>query len=685
MNTPQDTSQFVPTDNKEFSAINALRFLAIDAVEKANSGHPGMPMGMAPAAYVLWAKHLRQTPHDPDWLNRDRFVLSAGHGSMLQYGLLHLNGYDLSLDDLKQFRQWGSKTPGHPETHVTKGVELTTGPLGQGLSSAVGLAIEESYLRALAQEELLPIDYRTYVIAGDGCLQEGVSSEAASLAGHLKLGRLIVLYDDNNITIDGPTHMSFSEDVGARYRAYGWQVIEDVDGTDPSEIDAAILEAKDDVLRPTLIHVKTTIGYGSPNKAGSHAAHGAPLGADEIQLTREELKWPHAAFVIPPAAYDAFKRQKDANWVAYLEWKTKFDNWKKLNVSGDPQGDNFEPLSPLATVLFPKSVQELADVFPEFDTGQNIATRSAQGEVLNHVMPHMPWVLGGSADLTPSNNTHFAGAVDYTPDTPTGRYIRYGVREHAMGSILNGLNAGKTLRAYAGTFLVFSDYMRAAIRVASLSGYPSIFVFTHDSIGLGEDGPTHQPVESLAALRAIPNLRVYRPADANETAQAWNMMLAESERPSSILLSRQKLPVLAKNPDAARGAYVVQSDGYCSSPASADVLLLASGSEVSLALKVQKKLGENGCAAAVISMMSWDVFEEQSDAYKASVLPDTKAQRVAIEAGIEQGWHKYIGRDGLFFGMASFGASAPADVLFEKFGLSVDAISDAILARRTTH
>ena len=676
MTTPLNTTHFKGEDQFEFEATNALRFLAIDAVERANSGHPGMPMGMAPTASVLWRKHLRHVPENPKWLARDRFVLSAGHGSMLHYGLLHLSGYDLSIDDLKKFRQWGSKTPGHPETHMTPGVELTTGPLGQGFSSAVGLAIEESYLAALAEKEILPLAYHTYVIAGDGCLQEGVSAEAASLAGHLKLGRLIVLYDDNNITIDGPTHMSFTEDVSARFEAYGWHVIEDVDGTDPTQIDQAIQQAKADQDRPSLIKVKTTIGFGSPNKAGSHAAHGAPLGADEIALTRQALNWAHPPFVIPQGAYQAFKEISDKNRLDYLDWSSKFEAWERLN-SGDEQG-------PLATTLLSSTSKDLTPYFPEFPVGGDVATRSAQGEVLNHVMPHAPWVLGGSADLTPSNNTHFTDAQDYSPQTPAGRYIRFGVREHAMGSILNGLNVGGTLRAYGGTFLVFSDYMRAAIRVAALSNYPSIYVFTHDSIGLGEDGPTHQPVESVAALRAIPNLKTYRPADANETAQMWHLMLRDKTNPSAILLSRQKLPVLAKNENAKKGAYVVERDGFCNTPEAANVVLMATGSEVSLALDTQIDLKQKGIEAAVVSMPCWEIFEEQPETYKQSILPKGPQLRVAIEAGVEMGWGKYIGRDGLFFGMSGFGASAPAGVLFEKFGLTADQVSAEILKKLHT-
>lgn len=602
-------------------------------------------------------------------------MLSAGHGSTLYYALLHLNGYDLPISELQQFRQWGSKTPGHPEAHVTPGIELTTGPLGQGIASAVGLAIEETYLRGHAATEPVNLDYRTYVIAGDGCLQEGVSAEAGSLAGHLKLGKLIVLYDDNNITIDGSTDLSFSEDVSKRYEAYGWQVIQEIDGTDPDAIDKAISEAKSDLDRPTLIHIKTTIGFGSPNKAGSHSVHGAPLGLDEVQATRDALGWTHGPFEVPQSAYDAFRVCADQNDAEYNMWKTEFEEWEK-HVTSDERARG---AGSLAQIIFPPSHAELEPLFPTFETGSSIATRSAQGEVLNNVMPSMPWILGGSADLTPSNNTHFNGAIDYSAGTPTGRYVRFGVREHAMGSILNGLNVGRTLRGYGGTFLVFADYMRPAIRLAALSEYPSIFVFTHDSIGLGEDGPTHQPVESLAALRAIPNLNVYRPADANETSQAWQMMLAETQTPSAILLSRQALPVLEKNPDAQMGAYVVQRDGYCSSSADAHVILFASGSEVSLALEVQEFLKTKDVDAAVVSMMSWEIFDAQSDEYQSTVLGSSTSLRVGIEAGIELGWHKYIGHDGLFFGMDGYGASAPANVLFEKFGLTPGAIGQSIL------
>jgi transketolase len=647
---------FIDTDQL---AVNAIRTLAMDMVQQANSGHPGMPMGMAAAAYVLWSRHLKQMPSAPNWLDRDRFVLSAGHGSTLLYSLLHLFGYELSMDDLKQFRQWGSKTPGHPEFGHTVGVELTTGPLGQGIASAVGMAIEETHLAATVNTQAALFDHYTYVIAGDGCLQEGVSAEAASLAGHLQLGKLIVLYDDNSITIDGSTKLSFSENVTQRYKAYGWQVIEVAgDGNHLDVIHHAITEAKAEQQRPTLIRIKTLIGYGSPNMQGSHKVHGSPLGEAEIQATKRALNWPSkTAFEVPEKVY-AHIQHRIAHWqTEYEQWQQSYQNWVQSDSELAQQFVAAQNI-PVITV-------------PVFEAGQSMATRQASGKVLNALMPQLPFVLAGSADLTPSNNTWFDGALDYQANQRQGRYLRYGIREHAMAAILNGLNVGGVLRAYGGTFLVFADYLRPAVRVAALSGYPSIFVLTHDSIGVGEDGPTHQPVETIASLRAIPDLRVYRPADANETAMAWQSILRDRNHPSALLLSRQALPVLdneASYRQLERGAYILSGED------STDAVLMATGSEVSLALAAAELLAAKGIATRVVSMPCWALFEEQSPEYQQQVLPQEVRARVAVEAAVRQGWDAYLGDCGEFVGMTGFGASAPGGRCFKEFGITVDNI-----------
>ncbi|MHC4238121.1 MAG: transketolase, partial [Planctomycetota bacterium] len=543
-------------------SIQTIRFLSMEGVQAANSGHPGMPMGMAAAAYALWQRHLKFDPSHPDWINRDRFVLSAGHGSMLLYSLLHLFGYDVSLEDLKQFRQWSSKTPGHPEYGHTSGVEVTTGPLGQGVANAVGMAIAQKYLAARYNKESFSIfDYNIYAIAGDGCLQEGVSSEASSLAGHLGLDNLIIIYDDNHITIDGDTSLSFSEDVVKRYQAYGWNTVEIAgDGNDIDALSQAFQDAQQQSDAPTLIKFRSHIGFGSPNLQDSHAAHGSPLGEDEIKLIKTNFGWdPDEKFSVPAEVADHCGQAKTTA-KAYPELAKELSDLVAGKITVDD--------SAMAV----------------FDPESSIATRSASGKILNALMPSMPWVLGGSADLTPSNNTHFAGAEDFQKDNPSGRYLRYGVREHAMGAIMNGIAVSGILRPYAGTFLVFADYMRGAIRVAALSKYPTVFLFTHDSIGVGEDGPTHQPVETVASLRIIPNLLVFRPADANETVLMWKYILENNDAPAATALTRQNLPVMdpAKYPNMKKnfnkGAYVLIEE------ADADVLLLASGSEVQLAV-----------------------------------------------------------------------------------------------------
>lgn len=651
--------------------VQTIRFLAMEQVQKANSGHPGMPMGMAPAAYVLWTRHLKHNPGNPAWHNRDRFVLSAGHGSALLYSMLHLTGYDISLEDLKNFRQWGSKTPGHPEYDIKCGVEVTTGPLGQGISNAVGMAIAQKYLAEHFNRDKFPIvDYRIYVIASDGDLQEGISSEACSLAGHLGLNNLIVVYDDNHISIDGVTELSFTEDRAKRFKAYGWNVVEvPGDGNDMAAFEKAVKRGKAEKKRPTLIKLRTHIGYGSPNMQDKEKSHGSPLGDEEIRLIKEKFGWdPDKSFYVPQ---DVSAQMCEAALAkgkkAEAAWKRRFAKYAKAypELAGE-----FEDA---AAGKLPVNLDE---ILPKFEAGASVATRQASGKVLGAAMPKMPLILGGSADLTPSNNTRWSEAKDFQKDCRDGRYLRFGIREHAMGAIINGISVSGLLRAYGGTFLVFSDYVRGAVRVAALSKYPSIFVFTHDSIGVGEDGPTHQPVEHAAALRVIPNLLVFRPAEANETAQAWKYVLEHRDGPAALLLTRQGLPVLdqAKYASAAnvsKGAYALLS---VSDP---DVLLLASGSEVSVALCAAEGLEKEGIKTQVVSMPCWELFEQQDQQYKDSVIPAKVKARVGIEAGIEQGWNKYIGDSGIFIGMSSFGASAPAKTCFEKFGITAEAVAEA--------
>jgi len=650
--------------------VNTIRFLTVDAVEKAKSGHPGMPMGMAPAAYVLWTRQMKYNPANPLWHNRDRFVLSAGHGSMLLYSLLHLTGYDISLEEIQRFRQWESKTPGHPEYHPELGVELTTGPLGQGISSAAGMAIAQKYLANYFNREGFPIvDYKIYVIASDGDLEEGVSSEACSLAGHLGLDNLVVIYDDNHISIDGTTDLSFTEDQAKRFQAYGWHVQKvEGDGNDMKKFERALINAKSEVGRPSIIQLRTHIAYGSPNMQDTAKAHGAPLGAEEIRLTKQRLGWdPDQHFHVPPEVLEHMRQALDRGAEAENEWNNLFQQYAEQHP------DLARQFTDAAEDHLPVSIEK---ILPKFEPGKPIATRQASGKVLDALMPKLPLVLGGSADLTPSNNTQFAGAVDFQKDVPQGRYIRYGVREHGMGAIMNGISVSRLLRAYGGTFLVFSDYMRGAIRVAALSRYPTIFVFTHDSIGLGEDGPTHQPVEHFAALRAIPDLLVIRPADANETAYAWKYILENRDRPVALLLSRQGLPVIDQNRYASaanlsRGAYVLTSSGK------SELVLLASGSEVSIALEAAAKLEAEGVPSQVVSMPCWKLFEKQDEKYRHSVIPPTVKARVGIEAATDFGWHRWLGDDGVFVGMTRFGASAPYKACFEGFGLTTDHVVTA--------
>jgi len=650
--------------------VETIRFLSMEGVQAAKSGHPGMPMGMASASYALWSEFLKFNPKNPKWHNRDRFVLSAGHGSMLLYAMLHLCGYDLSLEELKNFRQWGSKTPGHPEYGMTPGVEVTTGPLGQGIGNAVGMAIAGKYLAAKFNRDNYNIfDYSVYTIAGDGCLQEGVSSEACSLAGHLGLDNLIVIYDDNHITIDGDTSLSFTEDRAKRFEAYNWHVqILEGDGNDREAISRALEKAREEKGRPSIIQMRSHIGFGSPNFQDTHTAHGAPLGDDEIKIIKKNFGWdPEKAFYIPPVVKDHMGQSVVKGQEQEDEWNEMFAGYARTYPE-------------LAKKIRQAEAGELPvnldDLLPEYEAGASVATRKASGETLNSVMPELDMVLGGSADLTPSNNTHFKGAVDFQKGSPEGRYLRFGVREHAMGAILNGIATTDLLRAYGATFMVFSDYMRPAIRVAALSHYKSIFVFTHDSIGVGEDGPTHQPVEHLAALRCIPNLVVFRPADANETAQAWKYALTHQGGPVTMLFSRQGLVVLdqqkyAGAENVVKGAYTLLA---VDKP---DVVLMASGSEVGLIIQAGQQLAEEGVKAQVVSMPSWELFEKQDQAYRDSVLPPAVSARVAVEAGVEQGWRKWIGDKGVFIGMSSFGASAPAAKCFEAFGITVEAVVKA--------
>jgi transketolase len=649
--------------------IQTIRFLSMEAVQKAKSGHPGMPMGMAPAAYVLWTKYLKYNPANPRWHNRDRFVLSAGHGSMLLYSMLHLTGYNISLDDLKNFRQWASKTPGHPEYEPDLGIEVTTGPLGQGISNAVGMAIAQKYLANYFNREGFPvIDHKIYIIASDGDLQEGISSEACSLAGHLGLDNLIVIYDDNHISIDGKTELSFTEDRAKRFEAYEWFVQEvPGDGNDMAALEKALDNTEKETDRPSMIKLRTHIAYGSPNMQDTAKAHGAPLGDNEIKLIKENFGWdPEKSFHVPQEVSDHMRQAIDRGKKAEAAWDKMFADYAKKYPDLARQ---------FKDAAAGKLGVNLDEILPKFKADESMATRKASGKVLDAVMPKLPLIMGGSADLTPSNLTKFANAKDFQKNARDGRYLHFGIREHAMGAILNGISVSGLARAYGGTFLVFSDYMRGAIRVASISKYPTIFVFTHDSIGVGEDGPTHQPVEHAAALRAIPNLLVFRPADANETAQSWKYALENKDAPVALLLTRQGLPTLDQNKygsatNLSKGAYVLNHgrDGH----ATPDVLLLASGSEVSLALCAAEALSKEGIAAQVISMPCWELFEKQNQKYKDSVIPPEVKARVGIEAGIEQGWRKYLGDNGIFVGMSSFGASAPAKTCFEKFGITAE-------------
>lgn len=649
---------------------NTIRGLSVDGVAAANSGHPGMPLGMADVCAVLWSEHMNFNPKNPKWLNRDRFILSAGHGSMLIYSLLHLYGYDLSMDDLKAFRQWGSKTPGHPENFVTAGVETTTGPLGQGVANAVGFALAEASLAARYNREGSEIiDHYTYVVAGDGCLQEGISHEACSFAGHNKLGKLIMLYDSNNITIDGPTHISFTEDTRKRFEAYGWQVLE-IDGHDYDQINSAIAEAKKEKSKPSIIICKTIIGFGSPNRAGTSKAHGEPFPAEEIELMKEKLGLPKdKSFFVPDEISDLRAKTQEKGESLENKWNELWENYKNKNQ---------EAAKELENSIKGEISKEALDI-PQFSSEKAIATRSASGTVLNHIAKYIPQLMGGSADLTPSNNTLPAGEESFSPENPKGRYIRYGVREHGMAAIMNGMALHGGVLPYSGTFFVFSDYMRPAMRMSALMEQQVVYVLTHDSIGLGEDGPTHQPEAHLWAYRTIPNMTVIRPMDANETAEAWKSALKNKKGPTCLVLTRQNLPVYdraglgwAKSEEAQKGGYVLCEDKDF------EAIIIATGSEVELAVEAKAKLNEQGVKVRIVSMPSTNIFDEQSQEYKESVLPKNILKRVAVEAGVTLGWYKYVGLEGRVIGLDRFGASAPYKTLYKEFGITTDAIVEAV-------
>lgn len=646
-------------------AVNTIRTLSIDAIEKANSGHPGLPMGAAPMAYVLWTRFMKYNPKNPSWFNRDRFVLSAGHGSMLLYSLLHLSGFDVSLEDLKQFRQWGSKTPGHPEFGHTPGVDATAGPLGQGISMAVGMAMAERFLAStFNQPGHEVIHHNTYVIVGDGDMMEGVASEAASLAGHLGLHKLIVLYDSNNISLDGPTNWSFTESVADRYKAYGWNVLRVEDGNDLNEIEGAIAKARNEDRRPTLIEVKTIIGYGAPKKQGTKSAHGEPLGSDEAAMAKAAYSWPHDAFYVPETVRALFAEVAKAGQVAEDQWNDEMEKY----------GHDFsEAAQQLVDAIHERVGVNWDSVLPDFSG--DMATRDALGKVVNALAPHIPTLLGGSADLSSSNKTLLANEEHFSRESYAGRNVFYGVREHAMGAALNGITLHGGVFPYDATFLVFSDYLRPTMRMSALMKQPVLHVFTHDSVAVGEDGPTHEPIEQLASMRAIPGFTVFRPADATETALSVRYSLEHRDGPVALALSRQKLPTLAEVKEHRgnfnKGGYILYENKPSANPA--DLLIfLATGSEVQLALGAAKKLGEDGVAVRVVSMPSLEVFDKQDASYQESVLPAAARKRFAIEMAHPMPWYKYVGRDGKILAIDHFGASAPGDVIIRNFGFTVE-------------
>jgi transketolase len=647
-------------------AINTLRTLAIDAIEKANSGHPGMPMGAAPMAHVLWSRFMKVNPRNPQWIDRDRFVLSAGHGSMLLYAMLHLMKYDVSLEDIHHFRQWGSKTPGHPEYGHTPGVDATTGPLGQGIAMAVGMAMAEKHMAATYNREGFEIiNHYTYVICGDGDLMEGVSGEASSLAGRLGLGKLIVLYDSNDISLDGELSRSFTENVAQRYQAYGWQYLRVEDGNDLAAIEAAIAEAKQDLERPTLIEVKTTIGYGSPNKGGTAASHGAPLGKNEVKLVKENYQWPHETeFHVPQEVSDYYAKLADAGEKLEAEWHDRFAEYAKAYP---------ELAAQFQTAVSNRLPEGWDQELPAYEAGAKLATRAASGNAINALAKRIPYLIGGSADLAHSNNTLIKGAGDFLPGSYEGRNIWFGVREFAMGAALNGMALHGGLKVYGGTFFVFSDYLRPAIRLSALMKQPVVYVFTHDSVAVGEDGPTHEPVEHLASLRAMPGLTVLRPADAAETNEAWKYAVSRTDEPVALVLTRQNLPVMAETLEKAaegvtKGAYVL-ADAPNGNP---QLILLATGSEVSLCMQARDVLAQRGIQARVVSMPSWELFERQPKTYRDAVIPPTVKARLAVEMASSLGWERYVGDGGSILAIDQFGASAPGERIMKEYGFTVD-------------
>lgn len=668
-------------------SINAVRFLAVDAIEKAHSGHPGLPMGGAAMTYVLWMRHLKHNPANPKWVDRDRFVLSAGHGSMLLYAMLHLTGYDLSLEDIKEFRKWGSKTPGHPEFPHTPGVEVTTGPLGQGISNAVGMAIAEAYLSArYNQPDKKIVDHYTYTIAGDGDLMEGVSAEACSLAGHLGLGKLIVLYDDNNISLAGSTNLSFTEDVGKRFEAYGWHILEVKDGNDTDAIDRALRSAKAEKNRPSILSVRTQIGYGAPTKAGRYQSHGAPLGEEEVKKAKENLGWPvDQDFFVPGEVLKHMRGALDSGRERESQWNSSFEGY---SVACPDLAAEFER-------IMKGELPEGWDAeMPVYDKdARDVSTRKVSESVMQSLASFMPELIGGTADLNPSTLAWVKGYGDFQnpDDAPDGvqgsaggewsykgRNIHYGVREHAMGAITNGLALHGGIIPFTGTFFTFSDYMRPPMRLAALMGLHAIYVFSHDSIGVGEDGPTHQPVEHLMSLRNIPDMTVIRPADATETVEAWRFALFHREGPTALVLTRQDVPVLDREKYVSvrglqKGGYVV----WDSREGNPDIILIGTGSELHIALEAGEMLAGEGVAVRVVSLSSWEIFDRQPENYRESVLPSSVKGRIAVEAGIKLGWEHYVGIDGAVVGMDGFGASAPASVLYEKFGITAQRVVEA--------
>ncbi|MEE9365593.1 MAG: transketolase [Dehalococcoidales bacterium] len=651
--------------------INTIRFLAVDAVQQANSGHPGAPLGAAPMAYVLWDRFLRHNPGNPMWPDRDRFILSCGHASAMLYALLHLTGYDLSLDDLKQFRQWDSKTPGHPEYGVVPALEVTTGPLGQGFANGVGMAMAERWLAANYNRpghEI--IDHYTYAIVSDGDLEEGISSEAASIAGNLHLGKLIYLYDDNGISIEGKTAITFTEDITKRFQAYGWQVIGPLNGFDIDRVESAIQEAQAEKTHPSLIICQTIIGYGSPNKAGTAAAHGEPLGEDEVRLTKKQLGWNYEEpFAVPPEALEHLRRAQERGRKQQDEWQKRLEAYRQAypdearQLEKDLKGDLPEDWDSALDSLFRGETKP-------------IATRSASGLVMNALAPRIRSLVGGSADLSPSTKTNLSDYGDYNPDDYGARNLHFGVREHAMGAIASGMALHGGIIPFTATFLIFYDYMRPSVRLAAMMGLRVVYIFSHDSVGLGEDGPTHQPIEQLAGLRSVPNLVTIRPADATETVEAWKIALQRRDGPTALVLSRQNLPVLDRNNLAPASG--VQRGGYIlwEATAAPDVIIIGTGSEVHIALEAGKMLQEKSIKARVISLPSWELFDAQPAEYRETVLPKDIKARISIEAGSPFGWERYVGGNGVIIGIPHFGASAPGKIIYEKLGLTAQRVAD---------